>query len=565
MNIATAHELYNHLLVCRYNPRNTHLIEQPKVLPCGNTVCLKCIVTNLQDTRQLNCLCCGRVHQINDHKQLPTNNIVDNLIKMNIKSANDTIIKKFKLQHEELKELFINKDQTVDRSFAGMIGHVREKSKEIQENVKQLESELIGNLMLKRKQIKNDLDNLQKKSMAKLLGFEKFMHKLENNYGGSKQREASSRPGSASSKLSRTARNDDNDSSTIDTSQITREELIECEKYMKDIKEINGIFNSCLSKVSIKEGEWVAKPSLICKLVESSSSLDLDAIQIAVPRVVDFTEGPCGLCVIDYDNLLVAAHDTSELILCDKNLNKTNLRVRQIGEYKLQSPVGICTDNEVNENIYVCDYYNDRVMVLDKSLKLIKRVLSKDFDQPVDCAYRSGRLFVIEKRSKNVKIFDHDGDFIEAKRLWAERERRPRKSNPYYGDSSDDEDQIKQRLMVRAPVRISACDTVVGVIDDWSTLYLYNMEIELQQVIKPDKGLTTIYSLCFIGRTLLTHSKRGKLFAYKTGVDDPEDDSYYQLVYARDLPDDGCGASHMIPFKDHLVISFYENKRLIYL
>ena len=53
--VASENFIYENVIMCKMDPFNTHILKQPKVLPCGNTACLECIEKNIDESKHLSC------------------------------------------------------------------------------------------------------------------------------------------------------------------------------------------------------------------------------------------------------------------------------------------------------------------------------------------------------------------------------------------------------------------------------------------------------------------------------------------------------------------------------
>ena len=90
---------------CKLIKNKQHLLENAKILPCGNTGCLKCIQKVMNKTNYFKCSFqnCNLKHIITDVKKLAHNHDVDENIQINLKPATRDIIKLCKNLCVELK------------------------------------------------------------------------------------------------------------------------------------------------------------------------------------------------------------------------------------------------------------------------------------------------------------------------------------------------------------------------------------------------------------------------------------------------------------------------------
>jgi hypothetical protein len=74
---------------CRLIKNKIHLLENAKLIPCGNSGCLKCIHKVMNKTNYLKCNFqnCKERHVLNDVKKLPDNFAVKNYIEKNLEEV----------------------------------------------------------------------------------------------------------------------------------------------------------------------------------------------------------------------------------------------------------------------------------------------------------------------------------------------------------------------------------------------------------------------------------------------------------------------------------------------
>ena len=61
--------IYN-LVRCEFNLDDTHIFNDPRSLPCGNSACLSCLEKVLDEEGHINCKLCNEIHCVNI-KELP--------------------------------------------------------------------------------------------------------------------------------------------------------------------------------------------------------------------------------------------------------------------------------------------------------------------------------------------------------------------------------------------------------------------------------------------------------------------------------------------------------------
>ena len=99
MNFASACQDF---LLCKLNPNNIHILDEPRVLPCGSTVCLKCIKLHINNDIFGNCLCKNE-HQMKDVDSLPKNVLIEGILLVNEKVGGGKMVENFKSTIDEFE------------------------------------------------------------------------------------------------------------------------------------------------------------------------------------------------------------------------------------------------------------------------------------------------------------------------------------------------------------------------------------------------------------------------------------------------------------------------------
>jgi hypothetical protein len=69
-----------------------HILNNPKVLPCGFSACLKCLTKLLDKNGKLDCKCCNQSHLINEPDKLISNVKIATMIKNNSKNFTTELV-----------------------------------------------------------------------------------------------------------------------------------------------------------------------------------------------------------------------------------------------------------------------------------------------------------------------------------------------------------------------------------------------------------------------------------------------------------------------------------------
>ena len=84
----------------------THILKDPRVLPCGYTMCKECIIDSmLINDKKFKCNFenCQREHLIADIEQLGKNHLVAKVLTENINYLSNDLLKKLQSQFENFK------------------------------------------------------------------------------------------------------------------------------------------------------------------------------------------------------------------------------------------------------------------------------------------------------------------------------------------------------------------------------------------------------------------------------------------------------------------------------
>ncbi len=77
-----------------------------------------------------------------------------------------------------------------------------------------------------------------------------------------------------------------------------------------------------------------------------------------------------GMCTLD-DKLLLVDSEENQILLLNKNFELED-RIKKIGNESFNSTLNICTDQH-GETVYLIDYNNNRVLIIDRNIKTIKK------------------------------------------------------------------------------------------------------------------------------------------------------------------------------------------------
>lgn len=95
--------------LCNFNTNYTHVINDPKKLPCNAIVCRSCIENSINKNNYLKCNICFENHLINDIDKLKTDKRVKKQIKENFNNLFHGLFQYFKDYYKDSKGLYDKK------------------------------------------------------------------------------------------------------------------------------------------------------------------------------------------------------------------------------------------------------------------------------------------------------------------------------------------------------------------------------------------------------------------------------------------------------------------------
>jgi hypothetical protein len=92
-------------LTCKYNPKSPHLLREPKILECGNTLCLECLVKHQTSNGEFKCNfdSCKKYHKIDELVRLPNNRDADAIFNKNLDLITRSLHEKIQKAHKAAK------------------------------------------------------------------------------------------------------------------------------------------------------------------------------------------------------------------------------------------------------------------------------------------------------------------------------------------------------------------------------------------------------------------------------------------------------------------------------
>jgi hypothetical protein len=138
-----------------------------------------------------------------------------------------------------------------------------------------------------------------------------------------------------------------------------------------------------------------------------------DLLKNGEKHVYDLDYNPYDICLKE-DQIIISYYEDKCLKIYDKDLNFIK-RVDRINGEEF-GPIGILANFE-KKQFYICDYFNDRILITDLDFNFIKSVGSKgsqncQFNGPYDICFSSSKFFICDLNNKRVQVYSKDFDFV---------------------------------------------------------------------------------------------------------------------------------------------------------
>jgi hypothetical protein len=219
-------------------------------------------------------------------------------------------------------------------------------------------------------------------------------------------------------------------------------------------------------------------------------------------------------------------------------------QVSTIGEMQLHFPSSICTDS--SENIYICDYGNQRVLIVDRNFSEVKRVIGKlgssigEFVDPFDMCFFSNALYVLDREIKRIQEFTRAGDFVREIKLY----------EAYRSNANE------KKLILR-PVRLGITNGLIAVLDSFKKVYIYTIKGEMRQIIETGCNMIMLLTSDY----LFTCNRHGVLTCYEKS----HENQLFQTISERSIEILKSSKSFMSLFDNHLILLLSEDRNLVVL
>ena len=530
-------ESVTNLAKCKLKRDCTHILKHPKVLPCGNTACFDCIRRMIaENNSKIKCDfdSCNQTHAISNPNDLLTNLIIEEALQNNVHILADSVLNnieaELKFFEGTIFEPVLNISKGIYYYFIFEDCSEFDKMKKlIEESFKSIEMRIAVRI----NSLKYELENIEKcfYEIVKR-NQEHFTDEFEKQHEAHKDK-CKQVIDKIKHELHRTV---------IFTEKLQRniysgeDILAKLRTYYSDVK-------YHLQQYSFKPEQWSQPITSIGVITSAENDIVYKLMQITEHEMVGLNpsiKSVCGLCNLDNERLVVTDPRGNKILIFDLHYNLLS-EIEEISNEVFNRPYAICYDN--CDTIFLCDYDNNRILVLDKNLTRIKKIIFKyqQFKGPMDICFYKDLFYVLDK--SGIKKFNREGELIDEMVMFKD------------GCFKD----INGKQKFAHPVRISVVKDLFAILDSWDTIYIYTHDGILNQELDDYK----IDSFISVDTYLLALSHDGILICYRQNTKIKNDNYYYSKCFERKIcKKKGNWSSNMCFFNNDLVTTAYLEKLL---
>ena len=313
------------------------------------------------------------------------------------------------------------------------------------------------------------------------------------------------------------------------SSEVLRENMYKCQEYLNDLRKFDGNLNKKLSEISFQYSEWLPITSNIGSINGTSSLFTI--ARTVTPNIIDLScciKQIYGLCNLTNKFLFLTSPEENKVYILDENYHCLKSCASVGGRY-FSKPYGLCTDG--HSTIYLCDYGNNRILLINESFEEIRKVIGKqgknacEFDGPIDIAFSNDQLYVLEDKNLRIQILSKRGDFLTELNL------------------------ITNQLEVENPTRLHVLNDSIVILDQFKSLIFYDFDGQLMQNIETEK----IKSFFIDESYLFTITDFGVISLYERNTLSNTDGYFFEIK--RELKNFEFDVAFTCFFNEHLVIS----------
>jgi len=371
-------------LYCEINNKRKisecHLINEPRMLPCNKTLCLKCILHSIKrENGYIQCPFCQKKHSIK--KDLRKNMMVERVLDDELESLSAFQLFKLKSKVPLFKEIVVNRNRAKENLFEFMNENIEIKIESIKCELDSI-----------RLRLSKKLDHMKRDLIRNINSFVKSTNESYEIYKKINKSKSTNSKYSLIVKL-------------LNDEQVINKQLI----FKKT--ESNQIFIDKNAMIGI------ISHSFFYKLDENR--LQKQILQPFLINIVDFQ--PSSYCKYIENQLIFTDYKANQLVVMKMN-SKHIRKIEQIDHVKLNRPTHVCID-EANQRVILSiskdtNEFEKLILVtnihLDKILCRIDKNVNKLFDNPLFVSFERQLLYVVNKMHENdndLYVFVYDTQF----------------------------------------------------------------------------------------------------------------------------------------------------------
>lgn len=508
------------IIKCELQKNDVHILSNPTSLPCGNSACLTCIEKLIQANGQLECTYCHEKHDFSTQKY-PRIIPIEKAIDAHLDQLSQVLMEKIQQTQQNIELTFNERSETIKNLVKTMKHSIKKRI----DNIKQKLDDLEDNLLLQCDKLKFSVNN-------DILAEEKKFRQFETN-------ELLAHTVELINESSR-----DND--------FLRKQMYKLEAHLKKLESLKDDHKLSIDKLKFNENlNWLPDYSHI-GFVEGIHESDN-------PTFEDFSTGdrifkqislkfkPYAFCELKNGHLAISAFEKNKLVVLNDEY-KIIREIKEVNGLAFKYPSGICVDNE--NNVYLCDQYNHRVIVFDNLINSAKLIISENLENPLAVYFFSNNLYVLDNSSKTIKIFDKSGNYLNWLSL---------------------RNQDGQQLVDPRFHAINSDSIIVN--DNYSTIYVYDELHSLRQTIQATSN-TRIMAFKLIDNFLYTHeiyvdnqkTITNYLVCYErrdSSIFSEYEHEWEKLNKYEFMPGTLARSYSMSKIGNHLALCLYEHKNII--
>ena len=305
-------------------------------------------------------------------------------------------------------------------------------------------------------------------------------------------------------------------SASHSNSTIKIRNMISCEKLVKIFENMIKYDEIIISKIFSE-----SQSALVCRKIGrfiDPTMFSINSIENATVTVLKLNEivefkSIKGLCELDRNELLISDSKSNTINVFDMDF-KIKSRKRLIQNNRFEYPHGMCFDGV---NVCICDHNNNRVIITDDKLEIIKLIFGSagvepgKFDCPIEACYFNSTLFILDRGNKRIQEFTTDGKLIRVLKL-------------YKLDNNNTSSGEVEIMSLTFPLSFKMTNNRIAVLN-LSKIYIYDFKGSLLQTLAPNN----FTCILFFNESLFAFSNDGYLSCYSkysTGTDLVENYSY---------------------------------------